>query len=237
MLKLYQFPRPKPSSVPNFSPFCVKLETYLKMAEIPYESKPTFDFSKSPKNLMPYIEIDGQFKGDSALIIDFLKEKYGDKIDSELSAEQQAIATGFIGMLENHLGPFVFYFRWVDNEGWPQFREMIFAKSPKLIKLLVGYQLSKKAAKRMHLQGTSRFTQDEMLYLAQKDLNALSVYLADKSFFFGDKPTLLDIVCFAVYSGIIFVPIETKLKQLAIASQFANLQQHSKRMLEKFYSN
>ena len=35
MIKLYQF---APAwDVPNLSPFCVKVETYLKMAGLPYE--------------------------------------------------------------------------------------------------------------------------------------------------------------------------------------------------------
>ena len=55
MLKLYQFPRGK--KFPNYSPFCVKLETYLKIAEIPYENIYTLDLKKNPKHQMPYIEL------------------------------------------------------------------------------------------------------------------------------------------------------------------------------------
>lgn len=39
---LVQFPRP--TTVPNLSPFCLKLETWLRMMDIKYEVRLTFDY-------------------------------------------------------------------------------------------------------------------------------------------------------------------------------------------------
>jgi len=233
MLKLYQFPRPK--SFPNFSPFCVKIETYLRMAEIPYENVFTLDLGKNPKKLMPYIELDGEIIGDSALIIDCLINKYGDKIDYWLNKEQKAISMAFIALLENHLIPFGLYFRWEDKQGWLQFRDLLFGKMPKLLKILIGNKIAKKFRTRLNLQGISRFSISEMLHLVEKDLQVLSEYLADKPFFFGERPTLIDIVLFAVYGNLAIISVNTKLKDLALNPQFTNLYQHSKRMLEMYY--
>jgi glutathione S-transferase len=234
MLKLFQFPAQK--FFPNISPFCVKLETYLKMAEIPYETVYTFGMGKNSKKLMPYIEYDGQIKGDTTLIIDWLVEKHGDKVDFWLNDEQKAISWAFISMVENHIYSFGLYYRWVDPKGWPQFRDLIFAKVPKLVKWFFAGKISKKFKTRLYLQGISRFNNDEMIYLMDKDLHALSAYLGNKPFFFGDKPCLLDISVFSLYGNLIKAPIETSLKELALKPQFANLQAHTQRMLEKFYT-
>jgi len=234
MLKLYQFPAPE--FFPNFSPFCVKLETYLKMAEIPYESVYTLNMRKNPKKLMPYIEHEGHIRGDSTLIIDWLVEKHGDNVDFWLTDEQKAISRAFVSMVEDHITPFGVYYRWVDPKGWPQFRDLIFAKAPKFIKWLFSGKMSKKVKLRMNLQGVGRFTDDEMMHLMNKDLHALSVYLADNPFFFGDKPSMLDISVFSVFGNLIKAPIETSLKELALKPQFANLHAHTERMLNKFYT-
>ena len=87
MIKLFQ--PPPVWGIPNMSPFCVKLETYLRMAGIKYE-KPRLDFLKAPKGKIPFVELDGKLMGDSSLVIEALKKKYGDPLDAELSAEQKA---------------------------------------------------------------------------------------------------------------------------------------------------
>ncbi len=58
MIKLFQFPSPK--DFPNYSPYCVKLETYLKFADINYQSIATMDMKNSPTKTMPYIQLNGQ---------------------------------------------------------------------------------------------------------------------------------------------------------------------------------
>lgn len=73
-ITLYQ---PPPAfGLPNASPFCMKLETYLRMAEIPYQIKAA-SFAQAPNGKIPYIEHNGRLIGDSSLIIDYLKQTFG----------------------------------------------------------------------------------------------------------------------------------------------------------------
>lgn len=62
MIQLYQF---APAfDLPNASPFCMRLETYLRMAALPFEI-PRFklqQFQGAPKGKMPYI-VDGWHSG------------------------------------------------------------------------------------------------------------------------------------------------------------------------------
>ena len=83
MIKLYQF---NPAwGLPNPSPFCMKVETYLRMVGLPYEVvNGTMPF-KAPKKKLPYIEDGARIVADSGFIIDYLKKTYGDKLDQNLS--------------------------------------------------------------------------------------------------------------------------------------------------------
>ena len=77
MIELYQFP--PMWGLPNFSPLCLKLETWLRMAKLPYQApKCGIPLGKAPKHKLPYIVDRGQSIGDSSLIIDYLKATYGD---------------------------------------------------------------------------------------------------------------------------------------------------------------
>ena len=55
--------------LPSISPHCTKLETWLRIADIPYKVEITADFNKAPKGKIPFIEYEGELIGDSTLII------------------------------------------------------------------------------------------------------------------------------------------------------------------------
>ncbi|XP_046551644.1 failed axon connections homolog [Haliotis rubra] len=55
---------------PSLTPFAVKLETYLRMARIPYQN--VHGLKVSSKGKVPWIEYNGKAVADSTLCIDFL---------------------------------------------------------------------------------------------------------------------------------------------------------------------
>ena len=54
MIKLFQFPNAK--DFPNYSPFCAKLEAYLKFSGLEYESIATMNLKNSPTKTLNYKE-------------------------------------------------------------------------------------------------------------------------------------------------------------------------------------
>ena len=83
MIRLHQF---APAfGLPNASPFCMKLETYLRMASLPFELVNSGDVLKAPKRKLPYIDDDGTLVADTSFIIEHLKARYGDPLDAALS--------------------------------------------------------------------------------------------------------------------------------------------------------
>ena len=67
---------------------------------------------------------------------------------------------------------------------------------PGFLQNLVFKQMCKKVDGQAKAQGIGRHSRDEVEKLGLDDLRAASKILADKPFFFGDKPTLLDCVAF-----------------------------------------
>jgi len=74
---------------PNASPFCLRVEAYLRLANIPYEIIP--HLKTSSKGKMPWITVDGQDIPDSEFILNALEKKFPSP-DADLSAEQKALS-------------------------------------------------------------------------------------------------------------------------------------------------
>ena len=86
--------------VPMLSNFAVKLETYLRMTQIPYEN--SFIAKLSSKGKIPWIEYNGQRIADSNFCIAFLNEEFKVNLDEKLSVSERAISHGIKTMLEEN---------------------------------------------------------------------------------------------------------------------------------------
>ena len=114
-LKLYQFASGI-GGLPNPSPFCMKLETYLRLAGLPYVVHTVKGRPASGTGKAPYIDIDGKIMADSGLIIDHLERTNGHRLDGRLTLAQRAESLAIQRMLEEHLYWVMVYGRWVDPE-------------------------------------------------------------------------------------------------------------------------
>ena len=64
---------PSAWGLPSVGPFCLKLETYLRMVKIPYQTVVDATPFRAPKGKLPWIEHEGKKIGDSGLIIEYLE--------------------------------------------------------------------------------------------------------------------------------------------------------------------
>jgi glutathione S-transferase len=78
----------------------MKLETYLRMAGLPFELLNDGNVMKAPKGKLPYIEDGSTVLADTHFIIDYLKTRYGDPLDAGMTAQERALATAFGRLLE-----------------------------------------------------------------------------------------------------------------------------------------
>lgn len=220
------------------SPFCLKLESFLREAAIPFEVVPfdrTKSFAKSPKGKLPFIEeVDGSVVGDSTLIIERLSRTRDIDLDRGLSPQQRAISLAFRRMLDEHLYWTAVHFRWFAEPGWSLLRRALFSRIPWPARPVVEAMLRRKMAAALRAQGTGRHTQDDINRLGAEDIRALSDLLGTDTWFFGsERPTLLDLWGHAYIAEIVVPPIDSPLKQTALG--LANLTAHCERLQARLY--
>jgi len=101
MVYLFQFQRSP--CIPSISPFCLKLESWLKLHGIKYTNVDHKCKFRSKKGMLPFIEINGEEIADSNLIIEHLATKFSKAMPAVLSPEQRNVQHAMVAMVENHL--------------------------------------------------------------------------------------------------------------------------------------
>jgi glutathione S-transferase len=230
MITLYQ--TPEAWGTPNLSPFCIKLESYLRMTGLPYQVKPA-DLRKAPKGKVPFVEIDGKLLGDSQFIIEHLKRTYGDPLDANLTPEQVAIGHTVRRMLEESTYWHIVYMRWVDESGWRAYLPVLETMLPTVVGNIMLPVLRRKMIKVLHGQGTGRHSLEEVQTLAKADISALATLLGNKPFLLGDNPTSFDATVYAFLVGIIAFPLESEFKAHMLSH--TNLVEYCARFKSRFY--
>lgn len=233
MIKLYQY---DPAfGLPNASPFCMKLETWLRMAGLPFEIPVATlrDLRQAPKGKMPYVEDQGRTLADSTFIIDYFKATYGDRLDAWLSAEQRAIALAFQRLIEENLYWALVHTRWLEPQGWERTRIAFFAKLPLPLKWIVPALARRGLMKEMHGHGMGRHSEAEIHAIGKRDITALADFLGDKPYFMGTEPCSLDATVYAFLANLVWAPVESVLKQHTI--QYPQLEAYCLRMRGRYY--
>lgn len=208
-IKLFQFPRM--FGIPNVSPYCCKLETWLRIARIPYEVVDTPNPRKGPKGKVPFIEDAGMRIGDSSLIVDHLKRTRSVDPDARLDASQRALALLVQRTLEEHYAFVILYTHFVRAEGWRHMR-ITFDSVPAIIRPLVGRLVRGRMKKMLWTQGILRHSDEDIIESALRDWRAVLTILGDDPFFFGDEPTGLDAIVFGALATSMLTPIESPIR-------------------------
>lgn len=224
--------------LPDGSPFCLKLESFLREADIAYEVVP-FDFRRSfrkaPKGKLPFIEdVDGTVVGDFTLIIARLSRRCGIDLDAGLDPRQRACSHAFRRMLDEHLYWVTVYSRWMEAAGWKTVRETFFTSMPALLRPVATTFAHRQVAAALHAQGLGRHSREDIYAAGVKDVMALSALLGDDAHFFAaDRPTLLDLWTYAFVAQIIVPPIPSPLQDAT--RTLANLVAHRERLHARLF--
>jgi glutathione S-transferase len=226
MIRLHQF---APAfGLLNASPFCMKLEVYLRLAGLPYEAVNDGNVMKAPKGKLPFIEDQGKALADSSFVIDYLKQTYGDTLDAGLSAEQRALATAFQRLFEENLYWAVVHTRWADAAGWAKTKVGFFGSLPLPLRWLLPPLARRGILGEMRGHGMGRHSETEIHVIARRDVDAVADFLADKPFMLGAAPTSLDATAYGFLANLLWAPVDSPIRQQAVSRP--NLEAYCQRM-------
>lgn len=229
MIELHQFP--PAFGLPSPSPFCLKLETWLRMVGLDYSVVRENDPRRSPLGKMPWIVDDGRTIGDSTLAINHLKATRNINPDSRLSPGQAATALGVQRLIENHLYHVFVYYRWVASG--PEVVSRFFVGLPAPIRPVITRLAIRKMARDLRGQGVALHRDEDIWEMGRQDLSALSHLLGDRPYFFGDEPVTIDATAFGLLVMFFRSPTEPSLA--AHARGLGNLEPYCDRMLEGYF--
>lgn len=200
----------------NVSPFALKLETWLRLAGVPFVLRTSLNLGKAPKGKLPFIVDDGVEIGDSTLIIEHLKASRGIDPDAGLDALACARATALQRLVEDHLYFIMVHARWLDPEGAAVLRPAVNELLPWPLRPFAWPLAQRRVRALLQAQGLGRHDARAILDFARADLDGLSAMLDGRPFFAGDTLTTIDATVFGFLANILFVPIEGPLQRLLL---------------------
>ncbi len=231
MVRLFQVP--PAYGLSSGSPFCARIEVFLKLANIPYESVTDADPRKSPKGKVPWIEDGGTVLGDSGFIIEYLTQKYNVELDAGLTDTQRAIAHTAGRMLTETFYWYIVQSRWLEPDNWSSFKRDFLKILPPVIGTLILPMIRKKIRGQINGHGIGLHTRDELWRMCCRDIDVLTTLLGDNDYFFGDKPTTLDGDVYSFLASLVLPPFASPGKDHA--KKQAKLMAHCRRMHEQLF--
>lgn len=235
MLRLFQL---GPAwGLADFSPACMKIEAWLRIASIAYESRQA-DFGRAPKGKVPYVEIDELVIGDSTLIIEHLVKTTGIDPDRSLSSSERAVSLSFRRMMNEHFYWVLIHDRWGDDHNFtthyqPLLLSRLYGHLPADQKMpaLLAFREVLKA--QLHHQGMGRHTAEEIHRMGMADVKAVSDFLGTKPFLMGDEPTTGDAAVHALLANVLEAPFASPVKDFGLDQR--NVVDYLGRMRERFF--
>lgn len=203
------------------------------MTGLPYRNHYTVDLPRAPKGKLPWIDDDGTVVADSGLIIDYLKNRYGDILDRDLTPAQRAGALAITRMIEEHLYWAVLHDRWIKPAGWELTRPAFFDAMPWPLRVIVPLIARRSLRAELHGQGMGRHAPEQIHALGIADVDALAALLGEQEYFLGPQATSVDAIAAAFLANILMVPLETPIKRAAAAHP--NLVAYCRRMAQRYF--
>jgi len=191
--------------VESVSPFCMKVEVYLKLAKLPYKTR-IGNVRKAPKGKLPFIvDDDGTVIADSSAIVAHLEKKHGEPLDKGLSSDEKAKAHVLKRMLEESLYFVVVWSRWAEDEGFAVVRESL-KVIPAAIRWFLVPAIRKNVVGITRSQGIGRHSRDEIYAFGKADIDAVSTLLGQSTFLLGDRLTTVDVIAYSFFAAMLRVP-------------------------------
>lgn len=231
MIELHQFPRA--FGLPNPSPPCMKVESYLRLAGLDYRIETLTNPAKAPKGKAPYITDQGRDVADSHFILAYLKERYGDPLGEGLDLDERARHHALARMMEEHLYFAIVHMRWLTPGNAQIVRDMFFGSLPSLVRPPVFAMVQRRTRRALHGQGMGRHSAREIERLAIEDLTVLQTVLGRDDYFGGDQPREIDCIAWSYVANTLTGPFNSPIRDAARA--MPTLVAYDARMMDRVF--
>jgi glutathione S-transferase len=219
--------------LPSISPFCLKLDLYLRMVGIPHQVVVDATPFRGPKGKLPWIEHDGRRIGDSGLIIEYLENRFGCDANAGLTVAERAVALALRRLIEENLYWTMVYDRWMVDENWSSFRDVILGGVPIPLRQVFAPVARRGVRRELEGHGIGLHSGDEIHAIGLRDIGAIGDFLADKPFMMGECATEVDAVAYGILPNIMNVPISSPIKDAAL--QRRNLVRYVERIGRQYF--
>jgi glutathione S-transferase len=217
--------------VPTSSPFGLKLLTWLRMHDLPHETRIENNPSKGPKGKCPWAVLGSEVIADSQLVIEAVQAQRSIEPDA-LSPHQAAVSTAARLMIEEHFHQVWEHELFIDETGWQVGREF-FDALPPILRPIVRTVARSALRKQLVARGMARHDHAQIVRMGILDLDTLDTLLGDQPFFFGETPTDLDATAFGFLALVHWTaprsPVWDHFRKLP------RLGAHCERMLARYY--
>lgn len=205
MIVLHQFPRA--FGLLNGSPFCMKVEVYLRLARVPHRIEPLLNPRKGPNGKLPFIRDGTRIVADSHFILRYLKETQGDPLDSGVDPVMAARHHALARMLEERTYWCMLHSRWADPRNAATVRDGLLGTVPRPMRGIAFALIARAQRRALKAQGTGRHAPAEIHDLGTADLEAAARTLGDRPFFGGNQPAGIDATAYAFLANILIAPV------------------------------
>jgi len=222
----------------DLSPFCVKLQTWLRMAGLAYEPR-IGNIRKLPKGKLPALELDGTILTDSTQIIEHLQQRHGDPLrDGARSPVELAVARAMRGMIESELYFANLYQRWAGDANFrivqPTMANYAMqVGAPAWLAPTLMRSARRQMMRQLDMQGMGRHNAAEIAQIGISGYRAISDFLDNKVYMLGAEPSTLDATAFAFLHTLLIPPFASPIKDY-VASR-SNLVEYHDRMLARWW--
>ncbi|CAP24048.1 Protein CBG02473 [Caenorhabditis briggsae] len=228
---LYQFPRPA-NRLPNLSPYCLKIETFLRANRIKHEVVGTWlTLRQSPRGLLPFIELNGQQISDSQVIVWKLQKHFD--LDDKLEGTDRGTARAVERMVDLSTNYALLVDKTVNNAHLLLARQVSNLPLPGFITNYLAKSFSNIARRRVN-GVLGKLDIAEQKELLRRDIRAIDDILGDKKFLFGDRITSVDCSVFGQIGAVFYLPYRQQISDL-LEDDFPRVRAYCDRIRQHYY--
>lgn len=223
-------------TVSSISPFCIKIEAYMRLNNIKFERRNTMA-GRGTNGKLPCIELNGEQVADSQIILLHLSKHFNIK-DYDGNAEKTAYGRAIGRMADNHT--FHVLMNYKKGAGGCMLKAMGGGHLPpiaiQILTPLVSCFFKNKVSKSI-ANSIGSFKEEQFKELLHIDFTALQTILGNKKFLLGDAPTPADCTVFSQIAAVHYMAPEEHnyVNELMTSVEFAPLKEYMARFRDTVF--